>query len=156
MCVRSYNSPKYLYTVTVFSPHLLTFASFKTSDQPTISPTQHPPTRPIRIYQKPTHCHWLPSHIVRNKKNPVKRPELINCRICALNPELFVAANSCTAGEGIAGVSPIDSFGSEGFHSFKGQRSDSSAYFQRHSKEAKCPQIQTSSLECLAIAKALT
>lgn len=45
--------------------------------------------------KKTTHCHRLPSHIVRNKKNPVKRPELINCRIWALNPELFVAANSC-------------------------------------------------------------
>ena len=56
----------------------------------------------ICIKNQPTAMR-LPSHIVRNKKNPVKRPELINCRIWALNPELFVAANSCTA-EGITGV----------------------------------------------------
>ena len=32
--------------------------------------------------------------MVRNKKNPVKRPEEISCRSCAFQLELFVAANS--------------------------------------------------------------
>lgn len=81
----------------LLSPRLLINQPFHQLDPPTPADTNIG-----HLYQKPTHRHRLPSHIVRNKKNPVKRPELINCRIWALNPELFVAANSCT--EGITGV----------------------------------------------------